>query len=308
MKKLIFSDNYINDPPKNEDWLFTPNVCVSAENANSNQLFNSKDLMSYIVNSIQDGVSVLDTDFNVKYANTSMEYWYVGAKELMNEKCYKVFHNRTNPCDNCPIIKSIDSKRPSKEIVKFVSSGVEKGWQELYAVPIINPDNNVIGVIEYIRDITFRYRIENELQNVVRRFDDLEKKNEAFSELFKQRDNDVIKLEETILDNMQKFIKPSLEYLKKNLNDKDVKSIEAMLDQIIYPITKKRPSKMNDLTPRQLQIAGMIKEGKSSKEISDILCITIKAVSYHRANIRKKLGLNKSSENSNLNTYLLMYF
>ncbi|MFH1982114.1 MAG: response regulator [Pseudomonadota bacterium] len=45
------------------------------------------------------------------------------------------------------------------------------------------------------------------------------------------------------------------------------------------------------LTPIELEVANMIREGLLSKEIADQLCISIRTVETHRLNIRKKLGL-----------------
>ncbi len=56
------------------------------------------------------------------------------------------------------------------------------------------------------------------------------------------------------------------------------------------------------LTPSEIQIADLIKQGKTSKEIASILNISPNAVAFHRGNLRKKLGL--SNKKVNLRTYL----
>jgi len=56
------------------------------------------------------------------------------------------------------------------------------------------------------------------------------------------------------------------------------------------------------ITPRELQVGNFVKEGRTSKEIADILNTTERTVVAHRVNLRKKLGLDKKS---NLRTYLL---
>ncbi len=56
-----------------------------------------------------------------------------------------------------------------------------------------------------------------------------------------------------------------------------------------------------DLTPREFQVASLIKEGKTSKEIAQILGIEKGSIDTHRKNIRKKLGLNRAS---NLQSHL----
>lgn len=55
-----------------------------------------------------------------------------------------------------------------------------------------------------------------------------------------------------------------------------------------------------ELTPRELQILKMIKDGNSSKAIAEVLTISSNTVDNHRANMIKKLGL--SGKNA-----LLMY-
>ncbi|MBQ6453434.1 MAG: LuxR family transcriptional regulator [Coriobacteriales bacterium] len=46
-----------------------------------------------------------------------------------------------------------------------------------------------------------------------------------------------------------------------------------------------------DLTAREREIISLIKMGKTTKEISTMLCLSTKTVDSHRASIRRKLGL-----------------
>ena len=50
------------------------------------------------------------------------------------------------------------------------------------------------------------------------------------------------------------------------------------------------------LTTRERQVLKLIAEGKSNKEIADLLYISIRTVENHRANIMRKLNLNKTAE------------
>jgi len=50
------------------------------------------------------------------------------------------------------------------------------------------------------------------------------------------------------------------------------------------------------LTTRECQILKLIAEGKSSKEIGDVLCISYRTVERHRANIMEKLNVNKTAD------------
>jgi len=55
------------------------------------------------------------------------------------------------------------------------------------------------------------------------------------------------------------------------------------------------PSKAEILTQRERQILKLIAEGHKNKEIADFLCISIKTVEKHRANLMKKLNLHNAS-------------
>jgi hypothetical protein len=221
-------------------------------------------------------VSILDTDLNVRYVNTSMKYWYSTTGDFIGKKCYLVYHNRAQPCENCPILNTISDKAPHIGIVKYIQSGRDKGWQELFAIPILDVNDDLVGVLEYVRDISYQYKLEHDLNRIMEQYQSLEKRSTAISQLLTQRKLEREQLEETITQNFEKFIKPSLNYLKTRSDVNEVNLVETLIEEIVYPITKKRSSILDKLTTREMQIALLIKEGKSSGEIAKTLVVSKK--------------------------------
>jgi PAS domain S-box-containing protein len=135
---------------------------------------------------------------------------------------------------------------------------------------------------------------------------ELEELNAALRVLLKRREEDRNELEEKVLLNVKKLILPYIEKLKKSPLDAMTKTgiliIESNLRDIITPFSHKLTSIHMNLTPRELQVANLIKEGNSTKEIAEFFHVTPSAVHICRHRIRHKLGLN--NRKVNLRTYI----
>ena len=131
--------------------------------------------------------------------------------------------------------------------------------------------------------------------------------NTALKVLLKHREEDKTTLEEQVLTNVRKLVLPYLEKLKHlKLNDTQmahVEIIESHLHDVVSPFLRNLTSKYLNLTPREIQVATLIKEGKTTKEITEIINISSTAVDFHRKNIRLKLGIKNTK--ANLRSYLL---
>ncbi|MEN6320118.1 MAG: PAS domain S-box protein [Syntrophaceae bacterium] len=179
------------------------------------------------------------------------------------------------------------------------------------ASPLYDSRGNVVGAIESIRDITIRKRAEEALkkreQDLKDKSKNLEELNTALKVLLSQREKDKDELEEKVLANIKQLAIPYIEKLKKSrLKDKEVDYVnilESNLINIISPFSNKLSSKFLNLTPKEIQVANLIKEGKTTKEIGELLNVSPGTVDFHRENIRIKLNLK--NKKANLRSYLL---
>ena len=135
----------------------------------------------------------------------------------------------------------------------------------------------------------------------------LEEINTALKVILEKRNEDKVEIEEKVRLNINEMILPYLEKLRKSLLNELQQSyvdiLESNLNEITSPFYQRMASNFYHLTPKEIQIAGLIKQGKTSKEIAELLQSSPRAIEFHRNNLRKKFGLTKTK--TNLVTHLL---
>ncbi|MDZ4163807.1 MAG: PAS domain S-box protein [Smithellaceae bacterium] len=136
---------------------------------------------------------------------------------------------------------------------------------------------------------------------------ELAEANTAMQVLLRRREEDVREMEQKIAANVRQLVLPYLEELRglhlSPIQENYLGVAAANLNKITDPFLRNLAARFADFTPREIQIANLIKEGKSSKEIAAILGTSPRSVEFHRDNVRKKLGL--AHKRSNLRSFLL---
>ena len=191
------------------------------------------------------------------------------------------------------------------ELHKTIKSGLDYfGEIKLISKNNVFIDAEIGGVIleingkTYIlgsfRDITRRKEAENELI----------KKNAALSEILAHIEEEKVKIKKQVAGTIDKILMPSLnkllngngsvsKYYHKQLR-KNLQELSNSTGGILHAYSK--------LSPREVEICNLIKNGETSKEIAKILDISIVTVNKHRERIRKKLVI--SNKHINLASYL----
>jgi len=170
-------------------------------------------------------------------------------------------------------------------------------------------NGDIVGYRGSARDITEErrtlYALQKYQQELVAKSRTLEEVNTTLKVLLKQREDDRKELEERFVSNVREMVLPYVNRMRRAGLDRNSENhldiIAANLDEIISPLLN--TLRQVNLTPRELEVATLVKEGKRTKEIAEIAGIAPSSVDSHRNAIRKKLGLN--NEKVNLRSYLL---
>jgi DNA-binding CsgD family transcriptional regulator/PAS domain-containing protein len=259
-----------------------------------------------IFDSIDEIIYITDPNtYEILYVNQALKDAF--QKELIGGICYREFQGIDSPCDFC-----------TNEIIMKQKPAPYR-WE--YHNPKLGRDFAIVDrIIKWPdgRDVRFELAIdisehkkteaalrENE-KTLALHAEHLKEVNTALKVLLEHREEEKKQSDENILINLKKLILPYIEKIEKSkLNEKNATYlgiVKSNLWELVSPFANKLSSKYYEFTPSEIQIADLIKHGKTSKEIASLLNVSPKAVSFHRGNIRKKLGL--ANKKINLGSYL----
>jgi PAS domain S-box-containing protein len=205
--------------------------------------------------------------------------------------------------------KRSDLVTNSQEFLTYTRTG-EPVWVEINARSVIEKGRPV-AIHGIARNITERKRMEAALkrreQELEEKSRNLQEANAALRVLLKRREDDKTELEEKVICNVRELILPYLENLKitpldsQQINQLNI--LERNTNEIISPFLRTLSSKYPNLTPMEIKVINLIREGRTTKEIAELLSASARTVEVHRDNIRKKLGLR--NRKANLKSHLM---
>lgn len=151
-----------------------------------------------------------------------------------------------------------------------------------------------------------RADLEKQVQD---RTAELEETNIALKVLLKKREQDKFTTEQQIVANIGDLIEPYLMKLEaSSLTNQQqilVDILKTNIRELVSPFTSNLSSRLVRLTPAEIQVANLVKHGKRTKEIAEVMNLSPGTINIHRKNIRKKLGL--THRKANLQSILSAY-
>ena len=128
-----------------------------------------------VFDSIQDGLSVLDPELNIIRVNRWHESMYASKMPLVGNKCYFVYQGRDSPCPWCPTLKTLETGESHSAEVPYPSEKNPTAWLDLSTYPLKDSDGQVVGAIEYAKDVTERKRAEESRRKFERQIQQAQK-------------------------------------------------------------------------------------------------------------------------------------
>ncbi len=243
-----------------------------------------------LVAEAQDAILVLDDSETIRFANPA-------AKQLFLIRCENLVGESFGYPATSGEVTELDVPFPGGRVrtVEMRVSNTE--WRGESAKLII------------LRDVTERKLAEAALleareeleQRVQERTVQLEETNTALNVLLKRREEDRKSTEESIICNVREMILPYLEKLRNTRLDAQQKVIVDILQnnvsEIISPFVRNLFWQFSNLTPTEVQIAVLLQEGRTAKEMAGLLNVSVNTVKFHKANLRNKLGLRNKDVN-----------
>lgn len=258
-----------------------------------------------LIELIPDAIWVSDTD-TIWFANPAAAI-LVGAAshdDLVGLSLQDLFH----PDDRARVIERTDIV-----IRKGIPQPLERRKVQRLDGQIVDVETAVapcifdgrLGVLRVGRDITSRIKAEEDLLKKDREISihsqKVEKLNIALKVLLDQRDEESKQKDKNIRATLDKLAIPYLQSLKTTPLTEEQKTyidlLEANLNNIASSFARQLSTWHEKLTPTEIRIAELITVGKRTKEIADLLKVSSCTISFHRANMRKKLDLQSKSIN-----------
>ena len=260
---------------------------------------------------MNEGLLVQDKNDAITYINNKMAEMVGYSKDEMTGRMATDFQDDTD----LSIIRKHRGKQKKGRQKSHEMKWKGKNGQKIYTIispqPFFDEKNRPKGGFAVVTDITKLKQTEQKLRKreneLEIKTENLNEMNSALKVLLKTRDEDKIELEERVLYNVKELIEPYLSKLKRSgLKERQkvlIEILESNLNDIISPFSRRMTSTFLRLTPKELQIANLIKQGKTSKDIAVLMGISSRTVETHRKNLRDKIGIG--NKKANLRTHLL---
>jgi PAS domain S-box-containing protein len=220
----------------------------------------------------------------------------------------KFWFNHIHPRDRRRVINDLPALLEHEHYVheyRFKRKDGKYRWMRDELRLVRHAKGNPTEIVGYWIDITERKQAEEALREkeagLRAKARELREVNKALRVLMKQRNEDRSELETKVLANVKELVVPYVDKLKKSRLDTRqmtyLRILQSNLNDIVSPFVHRLSSKYLELTPTEIQVAELVKEGKTTNEIAELLNSSKRTIESHRQGIRIKLGIKNRKAN-----------
>ncbi len=252
-------------------------------------------------------ISIMDPDLTILIHNHAASALYKNpAANLIGLNAAALYTNSENLSQFQKGITLADTDGRYECIMKQLTEGVPR-YLNTTIFCIRDQENHKSGYGVIFQDITEQRKALFELEQKKKEAEDA---NIALTVMLDQHTRTKEGIEEQISVKLQELVNPYLDLLRQSANSdqqtETIRIITAHINAITHQFSPQARKIMLKLSPRETMIADLVRQGKTSKDISEILHIGLRTVETYRNNLRKKIGLNKKK--ISLRTYLISNF
>lgn len=276
-------------------------------------LMDQNDWYQIIFNSCPMGIIIIDEEINLLDANDA--FLKLVNLESIDEAKEQSFGQFVHETDFQKFKNLITRELPQKGNVKLETElKINRGRSKsviITAFVSVKDHTNPSKIAAFIEDNANRIEFTKALaekDEVINNLKmDLKEQAATLDIYLEQASKSKQDLEDSVIMNIREIIFPYLQKIKKTeLNAVQIEGLDTIkkhLDDIISPFYRKLTSQYSNLTPMETRIAGLVKAGKTTKEMANLLNLSAGTVEFHRNNLRKKLGIRNT--NIKLRSYLV---
>ena len=233
-------------------------------------------------------------------------YGYKRADEIIGRPLNE-FLLPSNPDNIEQIKKLVRSKYKIKNALSYERDNKGRRLIILNNVTAGIHNSKLFYIFGASANLTEFIKIQEELKEskkvLLKQKSELKNKNITLREIVAQIALEKDTLKRQVMANIEKVILPSFDKLRlKNGTKKHLDNHRRSLEGLISSFGIKISDIKLNLTPREIEICNMVKNGNTNKEIAALLNIALHTVEKHRRMARNKLGL--TNKDINLTTYL----
>jgi two-component system, NtrC family, sensor kinase len=117
-------------------------------------------LHKQVLETLPDGITIQDRDFNIIYQNASMRQSF---GQQIGLKCFAVYEKRDQICEGCGLLKAFETGQSSTVLRTAKKEDNSNAYFENSCFPLFDDQGNIIAGVEVCREVTDRVSLAEQV-------------------------------------------------------------------------------------------------------------------------------------------------